>query len=112
MIVIFTTMVVLIGGSILHSSLYNKIWIANGNDPPECMTPNSNVFTCPHTDAEYYHGFYWSNHIMTISILITGIVFGIKFYRKKNKQNHKKLICHNGLCYCLGFNAGLCYGSF
>ena len=85
MIIIFTTMVALLGGSIAHSYLYNKIWLANGNDPPECMTPNSNVFTCPHTDTKYYHGFYWSNHIMTISILITGIVFGIKFYRKKKQ---------------------------
>ncbi len=79
-------MVALLGGSIAHSYLYNKIWLANGNDPPECMTPNSNIFTCPHTDTEYYHGFYWSNHIMTISILITGIVFGIKFYRKETNK--------------------------
>ena len=91
-IVVFTTLVALVGGSIAHGYLYNKIWLADGNDPPECMTPNDNRFTCPHTDPEYYHGFYWSNHIMTISILIAGSVFGVKLYRIKADRITKKPI--------------------
>ncbi len=89
-IVVFATMVALVGGGIAHSSLYNKIWLANGNDPPECMTPNDNIFTCHHTDAEYYHGFYWSSHITQFSILITGIVLGVKLCRKKTEKLPKK----------------------
>ena len=89
-IVVFTTMIALVGGGIVHSSLYNKIWLANGNEPPECMTPNDNIFTCSHTDAEYYHGFYWSSHITQFSILIAGIVFGVKLCSKKTYKIPKK----------------------
>ena len=89
-LVVFTTLVALVGGGIAHSHLYNKIWLGNGNDPPECMTPNDNIFTCSHTDPEYYHGFYWSNHLMTISILVAGTVFGAKIYRKKADKITKK----------------------
>ena len=90
--VVFTTFVVLIGGGIAHSHFYNKMWLANGNNPPECMTNYDNSFTCPHTDPEYYHGFYWSNHIMTLSILVGGTVFGIKLYRMKTDKIPKKPI--------------------
>ena len=90
MIVVFTTLIALVGGGIAHSSLYNKIWLANGNEPPECMTPNDNIFTCHHTDAEYYHGFYWSSHITQFSILIAGIVFGVKLCSKKTDKIPKK----------------------
>ena len=88
--VVFTTLIALVGGSIAHSYLYNKIWIASGNDTPECMTPNPNVFTCAHTDPEYYHGFYWSNHITQFSILIAGIILGIKLCMKKTDKITKK----------------------
>ncbi|MCH9658236.1 hypothetical protein K0U27_06005 [archaeon] len=89
-IIVFTTIVALIGGSIAHSYIYNQIWLADGNDPPECMKSYANHFACPHTDAEYYHGFYWSNHMMDILILTTGIVLGIRLYRKKTNNITKK----------------------
>ena len=89
-IVVFTTIVELMGGSIAHSYLYNNIWLASDNDTPECLTSYDNGFTCPHTDPEYYHGFYWSNKIMTISILVAGTVFGVKLYRKKTEKITKK----------------------
>ena len=88
--VVFTTMVALIGGSIAHSYLYNNIWLASGNDSPECMTPYANPFACPHTDPEYYHGFFWSSHIMDIIIWTAGIVFGTILYRKKTSSITKK----------------------
>ena len=84
--VIFTTLTALLGASIAHSYLYNQIWLADGNDPPGCMKSYANHFACPHTDAEYYHGFYWSNHMMDILILTAGIVFGIRLYRKKTNS--------------------------
>ena len=88
--VVLTTLIALVGGSIAHSHLYNAIWLASGNDTPECLTPNPNVFTCPHTDPEYHDGFDWSNKIMTISILVAGTVFGIKLYRKRVDKVTKK----------------------
>lgn len=89
-IVVFTTLVALVGGSIAHYHLYNAIWLASGNDTPECMIPNPNPFTCPHTDQEYHDGFDWSNKIMTILILVAGTVFGVKLYRKKTDKVTKK----------------------
>lgn len=93
-IVVLTTLVALLGGSIAHSYIYNNIWLASGNETPECQTPNDNRFTCPHTDPEYYHGFFWSNRIMTISILVAGTVFGANLYRKRTEKitkNHLSL---------------------
>lgn len=89
-LVVFTTLVALVGGSIAHSYLYNKIWLSSGNESPECMAPYNNIFACPHTDAEYYHGFYWSSHIMDIVIWGAGIVFGMKLYKKKTNDITKK----------------------
>ena len=89
-LVVFTTLVALVGGSIAHSYIYNHIWLASGNDTPKCMTPNDNSFTCPHTDPEYFHGFDWSNKIMAISILVAGTVFGVNLYRKRAEKITKK----------------------
>ena len=111
-IVVFTTIVELMGGSIAHSYLYNNIWLASDNDIPECLTSYDNGFTCPHTDPEYYHGFYWSNKIMTISILVAGTVFGVKLYRKKTEKITKKTTCHHGMRYSVDCNHGFCHGSF
>ncbi len=111
-IVIFSTIVALVGGGIAHSYLYNKIWISSGNGPPECMTNYDNRFTCPHTDPEYYHGFYWSNKIMTISILIAGTVFGVNLYIKRTEKIIKKTTCHYGMHYSVDGNHGFCHWSF
>ena len=89
-LVIFTTLIVLFGANIAHSHIYNQIWLADGNDTPECMKSYANTFACPHTDAEYYHGFYWSSHIMDIIIWSTGIILGVKLYRKKTNSITKK----------------------
>ena len=89
-IVVSATLVALVGGSMAHSYLYNKIWLDGGNDPPECMASYVNLFACPHTDAEYYHGFYWSSHIMDIIIWIAGIILGVKLYKRKTDKIRKK----------------------
>ena len=88
--VALTTLIALVGGSIAHYHLYNTIWLASGNDIPECMTPNPNVFVCPHTDPEYHNWFDWSNKIVTISILAAGTVFGVNLYRKRVDKITKK----------------------
>ena len=85
-IVTLTTLIALAGGSIAHYHIYNTLWLASGNDTPECLAPNPNVFTCPHTDQEYHDGFNWSNHIMAILILAAGTVSGVKLYRKKTDR--------------------------
>ena len=84
--VALTTLIVLVGGSMMQSSLYNSIWLASGNDPPECLSLASNAMNCPVTDGEYYHGFYWSNHVTQFSILIAGILLGVKLCRKKTEK--------------------------
>ena len=108
-LVIFTTLVVLLGSSIAHSYIYNQIWLAD-NDTPECMTPYANPFVCPHTDAEYHHGFYWSSHITQFSILIVGAISGIQLYRKKTNSIIKKpfiiMICLIVLVMLMIFSIG------
>ena len=88
--VIITTLIVLLGASIAHSHIYNQLWLADGNDIPECLKMYTNTFACPHTDAEYYHGFYWSYHIMDIIIWTIAIIVGVKLYRKKTNSITKK----------------------
>ena len=109
-IVVLTTLVALLGGSIAHSYLYNNIWLASGNEIPECQNPNDNSFACPHSDPEYYHGFFWSNRIMTISILVVGTVFGVKLYRKKTDKVTKKplviMLCIIMLIIIMVFSIG------
>ena len=109
-LVIFATLAVMIGASIAHSYIYNQLWLADGNDPPECMKMYANTFACPHTDAEYYHGFYWSNHILDIVILTAGIVFGVQLYRKKTSSITKKpfiiMVCLIALVLLLIFSIG------
>ena len=87
------------------------MWLADGNDPPKCMKMYVNTFACPHTDAEYYHGFYWSSHIMDIIIWSAGIVFGVKLYRKK-QTILQKTIHHYGRSYCTSGVADFFYWSF
>ena len=111
-IVVFTTLVALLGGSIAQSYLYNNIWLANGNETPECLSPYDNSFTCPHTDPEYYHGFYWSNRIMTISILIAGTVFGLNLYRRRTEKITKKTTCHHVMHYHIDCDHGFFHKSF
>ena len=90
--VVLTTLIALVGGSMVQSSLYNSIWLASGNDPPECLSLASDAVDCPVTDGQYYHGFYWSNHITQFSILIAGILLGVKLCRKKTEKIPVRLL--------------------
>ncbi len=90
--VALTTLIVLVGGSMMQSSLYNNLWLASGNDPPECLSLASNDMNCSVTDGEYYHGFYWSSHITQSSILIAGILLGVKLRGRKTEKIPVRLL--------------------
>ena len=81
-IVVFATFVALFIGGSVTSYLYNKAWLANGNDTPECLM-RAPVENCEQTDAKYLNGLIlWSN-IMSFGILTAGAVIGVILYRKK-----------------------------
>ena len=80
---VFATFVALIFGAAATSYIYNKAWLANGNDIPECLKSAATVRNCAQIDGEYLDGLdLWSN-VTSFSILITSIVLGVKLYKKK-----------------------------
>ena len=83
-IVIFATFVALIFGAVATSYLYTKIWLASGNDVPECLKFASNVIHCEQMNNEYIRGLDLWSIFISFSILITSVIVVIKLYIKKN----------------------------
>lgn len=57
-ITVFTTLLAMIFVAEGTSYLYNRTWIANGNEAPECLQSAHTVMDCDNTD-EYFHGLFW-----------------------------------------------------
>jgi len=81
-IVAFATFVALMLGGAATNYLYNMVWIASSNEISLCL---QFVFVGQNCDElpAYYEGSYWLSTVTFFSILIAGIVFGVKLYKRK-----------------------------
>ena len=82
-IVAFVTFVALILGGAGTNYLYNMVWIASSNEISECLQFVFVSQNCGELLPAYYEGSYWLSHVTFFSILIAGIVFGVKLYKRK-----------------------------
>ena len=80
-IVIFGTFAAMVAGSIASSYLYNKIWLASGNDLSECMK-FVYVENCT-LGNEYLEGLDFWGKLVSFGILIIGVVIGVIICKNK-----------------------------
>ncbi len=81
-IVALATFVAMILGRAVTNYLYNMVWTAGNNDFSLCLQFVFVGQDCSELSA-YYEGSYWLSIITSFSILIAGIVLGVKLYKRK-----------------------------
>ena len=83
-IVILGTFFAVILSSGATSYLYNKTWLVNNNEIPECLMSASTAMNCPHVDGEYFSGLFWWSNFVGIAILTVGAIFVVVIYKKRH----------------------------
>ena len=76
------TIIASVAGSIASSYLYNRAWLASGNDISECMK-FTYVENCT-LGTEYLEGLDFWGKLVSFGILIAGVIIGMIVYRKKS----------------------------
>lgn len=68
------------GGAV--SYVYNKSWLANDNEIPECLLYASVTLDCAE-NSEYLNGLFWWSNIVSFGILGAGLASCIMLWKKR-----------------------------
>lgn len=81
-IIAISTFFAMILSSGATSYLYNKNWLANENEIPECLLYSPVTIDCAEK-TEYLNGLFWWSNIISFSILIAGVASCIILWKKR-----------------------------